>query len=174
MSEEKVCSCCKKLLPVVRFSRDAQKADGLRPNCRDCRSTQRALAYRENPEPQKERSLAHYYHNRESILQRVLSYQASHPAIARATSRRMREKYPEKVTARSILNREILSGRIKKQPCSVCGADRVEAHHPDYAQPLRVQWLCPAHHKELHRRERVNRESSNRTTTLPRRLPKGV
>lgn len=44
----------------------------------------------------------------------------------------------------------IRDGRLKRQPCFVCGG-RAEAHHPDYSSPLSVTWLCPKHHKEVHR-----------------------
>ena len=41
-------------------------------------------------------------------------------------------------------------GRLKRLPCAECGATEVEAHHPDYADPRRVVWLCPDHHRKLH------------------------
>ena len=44
----------------------------------------------------------------------------------------------------------ILSGTLIRQPCEVCGATRVDAHHPDYSKPLDIQWLCRRHHKAKH------------------------
>jgi hypothetical protein len=41
---------------------------------------------------------------------------------------------------------------LSRQPCSICGAERAEAHHPDYSKPLDVVWLCKPHHAEVHRR----------------------
>jgi hypothetical protein len=35
------------------------------------------------------------------------------------------------------------------QPCEVCGATKVEKHHPDYSKPLEVRWLCREHHLAL-------------------------
>lgn len=52
--------------------------------------------------------------------------------------------------ARWQLNRAIESGRIKRKPCEKCGAEKSEAHHPDYYKPLEVQWLCRKHHNEIH------------------------
>jgi len=39
---------------------------------------------------------------------------------------------------------------LEKQPCEVCGATKVEAHHDDYTKPLEVRWLCKRHHSEVH------------------------
>ena len=40
-------------------------------------------------------------------------------------------------------------GKLIKQLCFVCG-EKAEAHHPSYALPLTVSWLCRIHHKEVH------------------------
>ncbi len=62
-----------------------------------------------------------------------------------------REKFPEKVKARDILNNAIKNGKIKKGKCAVChSTKRIHGHHRDYSKPLKVEWLCPAHHKKLH------------------------
>jgi hypothetical protein len=44
----------------------------------------------------------------------------------------------------------IRDGRLIRQPCEVCGALNVEAHHDDYSKPLTVRWLCRRHHLEHH------------------------
>lgn len=36
------------------------------------------------------------------------------------------------------------------QPCEVCGK-KAQKHHPDYNEPLKVQWLCRKHHMDLHK-----------------------
>lgn len=41
-------------------------------------------------------------------------------------------------------------GRILRQPCQVCGDTNAQKHHPDYNQPLIVEWLCPKHHMAVH------------------------
>lgn len=42
-------------------------------------------------------------------------------------------------------------GYLTPAPCAVCGCPTVEMHHPDYAKPLEVVWLCRPHHRALHR-----------------------
>jgi hypothetical protein len=45
----------------------------------------------------------------------------------------------------------IRNGKLKRQPCEVCGTtERIEAHHDDYSKPLEVRWLCTTHHAEHH------------------------
>jgi len=49
----------------------------------------------------------------------------------------------------------VRSGILERNPCLVCGDPAVEAHHPrGYAgaAALDVEWLCKAHHGEVHGR----------------------
>jgi hypothetical protein len=41
-------------------------------------------------------------------------------------------------------------GKIRPQPCAVCGSQRSEMHHPDYELPRAVVWLCRAHRLAWH------------------------
>ena len=66
-----------------------------------------------------------------------------------------RRKYSElgpgakaRALARRKLNLYVYYGKVKRQPCEVCGAQPAEAHHEDYSKPLDVEWLCPTHHRE--------------------------
>lgn len=73
----------------------------------------------------------------------------------------MRKKYgtPEQVKAWDALHNAINRGHLEHRPCEVCGALPAEAHHPDYAQPLHVQWLCDDHHTEAHGRRRGSKSA---------------
>ena len=42
---------------------------------------------------------------------------------------------------------------LTREPCFVCDGADVEMHHPDYAEPLNVVWLCRKHHLWLHATE---------------------
>lgn len=61
-----------------------------------------------------------------------------------------------KKKANSAVRKAIKAGTITPQPCEVCGAQKVDAHHEDYSKPLDVHWLCRRHHAERHLE--INRE----------------
>lgn len=52
--------------------------------------------------------------------------------------------------ARSYAGTYMRRGLLTKQPCRVCGDPNSQMHHPDYNDPLRVEWLCKKHHRDLH------------------------
>ena len=57
-----------------------------------------------------------------------------------------------KTWCRSSTNIAIRYGVLVPEPCSVCGTTaKIEAHHIDYNEPLKVEWLCKAHHADVHR-----------------------
>jgi hypothetical protein len=51
---------------------------------------------------------------------------------------------PEKVSAQRAVAQAIRSGRlIRPSACAACGQTcKPDAHHPDYALPMAVEWLC--------------------------------
>lgn len=66
------------------------------------------------------------------------------------TAKRMREKYPEKHSARAKLRYAVKVGKVKRLPCEECGDVKSHGHHPDYSKPLEVIWLCITHHRQKH------------------------
>ena len=54
----------------------------------------------------------------------------------------------KKKTAHSLVAKAIKSGDLVRKSC-FCGKIG-EAHHFDYDQPLKVVWLCRAHHAKHH------------------------
>jgi hypothetical protein len=65
-----------------------------------------------------------------------------------------RSENPEKVWAQRALRSAIKAGLVQQRPCVVCGDPKSEAHHPSYARPADVVWLCRKHHKAEHRQFR--------------------
>lgn len=61
----------------------------------------------------------------------------------------------EREWANAAVVRAVRSGKlVRPESCQRCGASgRIHGHHPDYSQPLVVEWLCvPCHgteHKQL-------------------------
>jgi len=87
-----------------------------------------------------------YRKNADLVRDRVREYQKTHP-----DTRPWRYPGKERVHAHNAVNHAISSGRMVRQPCERCGAEKVHAHHDDYSKPLEVRWLCSACHGIEHR-----------------------
>ena len=68
----------------------------------------------------------------------------------KAIKRAWAERNPEKRRAQVAVGNAVRDGRLQKEPCAVCGTEKVQAHHDDYSKPLEVTWLCASHHREAH------------------------
>lgn len=52
--------------------------------------------------------------------------------------------------AYNIYGLAITTGRVRPQPCCICGEKKAQAHHEDYHQPYLVTYLCSKHHAARH------------------------
>lgn len=124
----KQCKECKKEKEQTEFY-------GVQGECKTCTKKRVKENYRKNIDHYIE-----YEKTREQTPERKAKkaeYQRTH-----------RAKYPNKYRARRYVANAIKYGKLIKQPCEVCGAEKVEAHHTDYRSPLKVNWLCRKHHME--------------------------
>ena len=64
-----------------------------------------------------------------------------------------RNANPKATWAHSALRSALRRGLIERGRCEVCGEAQTDGHHPDYDRPMKVQWLCRKHHRELHRKQ---------------------
>ena len=56
-----------------------------------------------------------------------------------------------KDTSRSYAGVYKRRGKLVPSPCEKCGGtEKIEMHHPDYANPLEVHWLCRPCHLNFH------------------------
>lgn len=62
----------------------------------------------------------------------------------------MSDEQRKKDNCRSYAHVYLRRGKLQRKPCSVCGG-KAEMHHPDYDEPLIIEWLCRRHHLALHR-----------------------
>jgi hypothetical protein len=88
------------------------------------------------------------YADRERRLRANRESHARNPHIRRTWA----ERNPEKRAAHVAVGNAVRDGRLVKGPCErvtegTCRG-KIEAHHDDYSQPLRVRWFCTRHHKE--------------------------
>lgn len=93
----------------------------------------------------------HYAANREAKAEyeRARYQKPERRAAVLASSRRRKDRQPEKAHATWATSNAIRDGRLIPQPCEKCGA-KAQAHHDDYTKPLDVRWLCFTHHREAH------------------------
>ncbi len=133
----KICPKCKEAKASTEFyKRKSNKKDLLQSYCKECRNDYQK-EYR-----QSKRGIAFQKKYRQS--EKYKKYQVE---IARAYSKRN----PEKIRAKRIVAWAIISGRLKRMPCEVCGTLKAEGHHEDYSKPLDVRWLCRKHHVMRHK-----------------------
>lgn len=65
----------------------------------------------------------------------------------------LNEEQQRKSNCRAYANVYHHRGHLRRKPCQVCGDGNSEKHHPDYARPLYVIWLCRRCHLDLHASE---------------------
>ena len=69
----------------------------------------------------------------------------------KARLQKMTPEQRRKDRCRSYANVYLKRGKLKREPCLHCGTKASQMHHPDYDQPLLVQWLCRPCNLVLHR-----------------------
>lgn len=58
----------------------------------------------------------------------------------------------KKYLVRKSLQNAVISGKVRKECCEICGNAESQGHHFDYDKPFDVIWLCSAHHGLIHRK----------------------
>jgi hypothetical protein len=145
----KECYQCHKTKPLKDFYKHSHTSDGHRGYCKDCASKNSAERYRKR-------------FVEIAIYQRKLAKTQARKKKYVEYRRENRLKNPDKYYARSIVTNALQSGKLKKEPCNICGTiEKVEAHHNDYSKPLEVIWLCFPHHLAVHGKNVVMIRSDN-------------
>jgi hypothetical protein len=127
------CLCEK---PLEAFYKHARMGDGRLNKCIEC--TKRDVNKHRQENLEKIRA---YDKKRASMPHRV--------ALSKRAHQEWKSNYPNRRAAQIKLGNAVRAGKVKKQPCWICGANAV-AHHPDYDRPLDVVWLCHPHHGQAH------------------------
>lgn len=123
--ETKICSDCKKELPISKFT-FRQDSQTYRNKCHKCA----------------------YQQNKKSIKK----YQKKNPDKVIKSTLNWRKKNKKKRNAQSMLQRYVKIGKIIKPViCENCKLKKdLQGHHEDYNKPLDVNWLCAECHKNKH------------------------
>lgn len=149
----KVCFKCQVEKALTEFYVHPQMGDGRLNKCKECARKDVRANYEANVDYYRE-----YERSRSMLPNRVQArkrYQSTPPG--KAAVRRAHDKFvannPEKRAAHVAVGNAVRDGRLRKQPCEVCGEKKAQAHHDDYSKPLAVRWLCVPHHNEQHKNE---------------------
>lgn len=127
----KRCFKCGTDKPRTEFYRHPQMGDGLLGKCKDCARVDVTV-------------------HRASNVERIRAYDRNranepHRKTLRArVTKEWRAKHRDRTRAHSMAERQIPEGPPRCEGCNLSA--RLERHHPDYARPLLVVWLCkPCH-----------------------------
>lgn len=142
----KKCTVCKELKPESEFYPSKQQASGLTCPCKECHKARtRDFRLKKLTDPAwREKEIAR---SRAKYVSGNASY---HPEKSQRNLKKWYDKNPGKRKAHWTVSNAIRRGVITKLPCDVCGDEKSEAHHDDYAKPLAIRWLCRKHHSEHH------------------------
>ena len=136
MTMKKKCFKCGRRKFLRQFYRHPEMRDGHLNKCKRCTKKDVSGNYR---------SKLDYYKRYEKGRNRGPERKAAQAWY----QKRRREKNPGKFRARVAISNAVRDGRLRREPCEVCG-EKAQAHHTDYRKPFAVRWLCPAHHREVH------------------------
>lgn len=69
-------------------------------------------------------------------------------------NQKYRQSNKTKYACHIITNNALRDGIITKKPCKKCGDKKVQAHHKNYFEPLKITWLCRACHAQEHHKHK--------------------
>jgi hypothetical protein len=131
------CFKCHIVKPISEFYAHPQMANGHLGKCKECSKRDT----RDNYQDKKDQYKIYYTEREKTPLRKAWRFEQQ---------RRQRKLNPVQYHCRIITSNAMSHGILVRKPCRVCGVMRAEAHHDDYYNPLRVDWLCPKHHRALH------------------------
>jgi hypothetical protein len=136
----KRCFRCGEVKPSNEFYCHAAMADGHLGKCKDCTRADVAAHRKRNIDKIRayDRSRAKRTETKARISMTVKAWRKSHPEGHRA---------------QCAANNALRDGRISRAPerCPRCSRQReLVKHHPDYSQPLLIEWMYQACHKQEH------------------------
>lgn len=122
----KICTKCKRELPLSEFHADKRRKHGAGSECRDCKKKYRQENTDKLMIAQKERNIR----NKKEISPKRKAWNALYYALK--------------------------TGEITKSDiCEICGStENIQGHHKDYNKPLEVTWVCQKCHVELDKTRR--------------------
>jgi hypothetical protein len=138
MIRSKTCFKCQTVKPLDEFYKHSEMADGHLNKCKECNK-------------QDVTNNRHKNIDRIREYDRVRSKNAQRIKAAAEITKAWRSEDKRRSSCHSVVARAIKSGKLVRQPCVRCAAEKSLAHHEDYDKPLDVMWLCQPCHKQRHK-----------------------
>jgi len=146
----KTCKKCLKELPLSLFYKHKAMKDGLLSFCIECVKSRVKVHREANLEQIKQYDRLRG--RKEERKQKAKEYSKKNRKRLTKNNYEWRKRNLMKARAHLKVARAVRKGVLNKQCCEICSNEKVEAHHPNYNEPLNVIWLCRQHHAELHRK----------------------
>ena len=130
----KKCFKCGETKPLADYYPHKQMGDGHLNKCKECAKNDATNHRNNNLEKIRE-------YDRERGNRQTKEYRDQQKA-----------DFPNKYRANTAVAHAKRSGLLIPEPCETCGTeDYIHGHHDDYLKPLKIRWLCAAHHHQWHR-----------------------
>lgn len=147
---QKECYRCKQIKPLAGFERNARMKDGHLNLCRTCKNKDRAERRARNIEAYRKRDRIEGMSPERQAKQKDRQRTKHKKEVNQKARSKWNVTNPERYAAQQAIASAIRYGRLKREPCFMCGEPDSQAHHADYGRPLQVTWLCAKHHIEAH------------------------
>ena len=134
----KKCFKCGSYKHIDEFYKHPKMADGHLGKCKECCKKDNISNRNKNIKYYRD-----YDTSRSSLPKR-----REHNAKTRDD---FRSKNPRAYHCHIVVNNAIRGGKMKKEPCIICGSMKSYAHNENYDYPLIVTWYCQPHHKDRHK-----------------------
>ncbi len=128
-----------------------QKCDYICSSCATARKRyQNSLNEEKTRTDARERMRRWRERNPDKVVQNARVHYQKYKEKCKEYSRNYNKLNKLIIVAHTIAARALKKNQLIQQPCIVCGNPQTEMHHPDYAFPLHIMWLCSKHHKRIH------------------------
>lgn len=161
MQHMKTCRKCLKELPLSLFYQHKAMKDGFLNFCVDCVKSRVKVHRKANLE--QIRKYDRVRGKTEERKQKAKEYANNHREKVAKIKSEWRKRNLIKSRAHLKVARAVCKGTLSKKCCEVCYEQKVEAHHPNYDEPLNVIWLCRKHHAELHAQIREDKRQETKS-----------
>jgi len=152
----KICISCEVEKPLSEFYTHPTMKDGYLGKCKTChlKACKEARQNRIDEIRERDRNRGRLPHRLEAN-RRYAKTEEGRAAKARAKAAWIERNKNKQAAHRAVTNALRRGLLIRSEYCERCREpEKLQGHHPDYARPLEVLWLCDACHKQIHREER--------------------